>query len=63
MAPGPELPCSCPAPGCFPPKTLEFAEDTYIQETMSSYAHSVKKKRKEKKSSASILSTFPACTK
>lgn len=33
----------------FPPKNFEFAEDTYIQETMSSYAHLVLKKKKKGK--------------
>lgn len=45
----------------FVPKNLEFAEDTYIQETMSSYAYLVEKERKE--NCPFILSTFPAFTK
>lgn len=45
----------------FVPKNLEFAEDTYIQETMSSHAYLVEKERKE--NCPFILSAFPAFTK
>lgn len=43
----------------FPPKNFEFAEDTYIQETMSSYAHLVLKKKKKRKERKTALPSSP----